>query len=68
MQNGAMRAFLLYWRGGRDGPVGERSAIMGSVRLSLCSVGMPAKIENRTGNCGQGCEGKLILRKSSLSG
>ena len=51
----------------RGGPVGERSALMGSVRLSPSSVVLPAKIENINGNFELGCEGKSIPKKSSLS-
>ena len=50
------------------GTVGERSALIVSVRLSPYYVVLPKKSENRNGNCEQGCRGKSILNKSSLSG
>ena len=46
------------------GPVGERSALLGSVRLFPCCVALRTKIENINGNCERGCKGKLILKKS----
>ena len=48
----------------RVGPVGERSALLCSVRLFPCCVVLPTKIENINGNCERGCKGKLILKKS----
>ena len=50
------------------GAVGERSALVGSVRLSPCSVILSMKSENRRRNCGRGSEGNLIPKKSSLTG
>ena len=41
---------------------------MGSARISFSSVVLPAKSENRNGNCEQRCEGKSIPKKLSLSG
>ena len=41
---------------------------MGSARLSLCSVVLSEKIDNRNGNFERGCQGKLIPKKSSISG
>ena len=60
------------WCGGRDccggGPVGERRALIGSARLPPSSGFLPRKSENRNGNCEQGYKGKLIMKKSRLSG
>ena len=49
-------------------PVGERITLMGSVILLPSYVVLPAKNKNRNGAFDQGCEGGLILKKSSLSG
>ena len=59
--------------GGRclwGGQVGEQGALMSSAHLSPSSIVLPAKNvnRNRNGKFEQGCEGKLIPDKSSLSG
>ena len=41
----------------------EQSAIIGSAQIPFCYVVLPMK----SGNCDQGCKGKLIPRKSGLS-
>ena len=46
------------WGGGSDclwgGQVGERSVLVGSVQFSPSYVVLPAKSDNRNGNCDQG--------------
>ena len=55
--------------GGHDcrgvGPVGERSTLMGYVRLSPSYIVLPSKIQNRNGTFEQGCKGKSIPKKPS---
>ena len=46
----------------RGGTVGERSSLMISAHLSPFSVVLPAKSENRNGNCEQGLEGSRFRR------
>ena len=41
---------------------------LGSIARSPSFVVLPAKSVNRNGNCERGCEGKLIRKRSSLSG
>ena len=73
---GAAWSLTWMWISGRwcgeqciwSGKVWERSVLMGYALLSPCYIVQPAKIDNRNGNCEQGCEGKSILKKSSLSG